>query len=214
MPVVCLTYDAVCRCTNTVEGVGEGWGRGAHLGHARVVGVAPLHGDEVAAHGDAIGLAALLQQHIPDAVGDLQIAHAALRGEAQQLAANVGVDEALLVAGQVCILVCTAWVCLLTALMWMRFHAGSAIFILEVACAVHGFTAAILSPSQEGQLLRSSGTEGAASITPGPFHRQPVLLQQSRKRVDKPFVKRSMRSIATSMQPSKPMHSICRAACR
>ena len=29
----------------------------------------------------------------------------------------------------------------------------------------------------------------------------------------RPFAKRSMRSMATSMQPSKPMHSICRAAC-
>ena len=42
-------------------------------------------------------------------MGDLQGAHAALYGKAQQLAAYVGIDEALQPARQVGILVCTAY---------------------------------------------------------------------------------------------------------
>ncbi len=78
-----------------------------NLGHADGVRVEPLHGDEVGAHGDARGLAALLQEQVPELVRDLQRAHAALHGKAQQLAANVGVDEALLPAAQVLVLICT-----------------------------------------------------------------------------------------------------------
>lgn len=70
--------------------------------------VAALHGDEVGTHGDAGGLAALLAQHVPQAVCNLQRAHGSLHGEAQQLAANVRVDEALLAVGQVLIPLCMA----------------------------------------------------------------------------------------------------------
>lgn len=187
--------------------------RGAHLSHTRVVGVSPLHGDEVASHGDPRRPAALLQQHIPDAVRNLQVAHAALRGKAQQLATDVGVDEALLVARQVRIAVCTALVVHVSGpdvddnVCREYFHTQGG--PCSTCC-----TAAGLSPSQKMQLLGSSEIEGAASFTPEPFHRQPAVLQQSGKWADKPFVKRSMRSMATSMQPAKPMHSIWRAACR